>query len=230
VDLLLGGACVACTNPGQLLCQGCRGELPITAQALPEPSAFEQPIPIFYGGPYLGVLRHSIIAFKDKRAYSLGPTLAHVLSLSINAALGHQSQVTRCGLVPLPSSPRAVRRRGLDHMKVMVQAAAAEVSVGAVLAPLLRVRSPREDQALLGAAERRVNAVGRLWCPTAVLKRWLRDVGELPLILCDDVITTGSSIAEAHRALINVGLDVRGVATVAHTKRKHPLPSIALRD
>lgn len=70
------------------------------------------------------------------------------------------------------------------------------------------------DQAGLPGAERAANLAGalRVSRPAAVLRR--------RVVVVDDVITTGASLAEAARALEEAGAQVLAAATVAATPRR----------
>ena len=116
-------------------------------------------------------------------------------------------------LVPVPSAGRAVRERGLDATRTLARAAArrlthpARVTVVSALAQARRV----QDQAGLTAGERRRNLAGGF--------RIRRAVDGLPVVVVDDVVTTGSSLTEAVRVLETAGVNVLGAATVAATVR-----------
>ena len=87
---------------------------------------------------------------------------------------------------------------------------------------LLRLRPGVVDQAGLGAAERAANLAGSMTCPGAGLRRLGARRSRVRAVVCDDVLTTGSTAREAQRALEAVGLEVAGVAVVAATRRRAP--------
>ena len=66
-------------------------------------------------------------------------------------------------LVPVPSSPAALRTRGRDHVRELTRRAVAELraaGVPAAEARLLRRRGRVRDSAGLSAAQRRANLAG----------------------------------------------------------------------
>jgi predicted amidophosphoribosyltransferase len=116
--------------------------------------------------------------------------------------------------VPVPSSPAAVRRRGYDATWTMAVRAARRLrpDLDVIARHWLAQRRAVRDQAGLDAAERAANLRGSLRARVAAADRLVA--------IIDDVVTTGSSLAEAHRALRRAGADVLGAATVAATRRR----------
>jgi predicted amidophosphoribosyltransferase len=79
------------------------------------------------------------------------------------------------------------------------------------------------DQAGLDAASRASNLAGSMACPSKAVRRLAGQ--RLRFVVCDDVLTTGSTAREAQRALEAAGLHVAGIAVVAATRRRLPTVS-----
>lgn len=232
LDLVLGGACVGCAQPGRALCARCQAALP-TAAALcwptPTPPGL---VPPFATGPYGDVLKAMVVAHKERRLLPLAAPLGHLLAQSVRAAVeaAAVSPVSRVNpaspvpllLVPVPSRPSVVRHRGHDATATITRLAARRLTDSgrpSVVAPLLRVRPGLVDQAGLDSRQRAANLTGALAVRNGVLRR-RTPAGAVHVLLCDDVITTGASLREAQRALESVGIRVLAAATVAATQRQ----------
>lgn len=228
-DLLLGATCVGCDRAGRMLCPACRTLLPGAgrpAWPTPVPPGL---VPPFAAGEYAGALRAMVVGHKDRGQLRWRRELGHLLRLAVEAAVPGDGPVL---LVPVPSRPGSGRRRGHDPTWRLVQRAAADLSGlrPARAARLLVSRGGTADQRGLGSQARAANLAGSMTCPSRALARLGRRRTAWHVVVCDDVITTGSSAREAQRALEAVGLPPLAVATVAATRlrrgnRGHPLES-----
>ncbi|MCW2784863.1 MAG: hypothetical protein JWP74_1380 [Marmoricola sp.] len=224
-DLAWGSRCAGCARPGRLLCRDCRSRLPSTGFAVRPTPAPAGLAPTFAAAAYADPLRRLILAHKEHRAFaltrSLGVVLAGVVEAALASLLAGDSRVL---LVPVPSAVHVVRRRGHDPVARMTRVAARQLAgrgVDAHAVQLLRQHDPPEDQAGLGAVERAANLRDRTAARPGALTRLHGQRVPVRVILCDDVLTTGSTAREAQRALAAVGLRVTAIATLAATVRRH---------
>ncbi|GGR68464.1 putative amidophosphoribosyltransferase [Nocardioides luteus] len=225
-DLIVGGTCIGCARPGRLLCRDCGAGLPDAARSSPPTPAPPGIAPAFAAGPYDGVLKQLVIGLKEHQLLGLRAPLARLLALSVleaMAATGLRAAAGPTILVPVPSRPSSVRERGLDSTSAITRRAAAMLrhhGLGVRHHRLLRTRPGVADQAGLDARQRQANLEGSITCPASGIRTLARATPRATFIVCDDVITTGSTAREAQRALESVGLGVRAIATVAATQRR----------
>lgn len=151
---------------------------------------------------YAGCVPGAIVGVKDFGVLSLRTTLGYV------AAAGILELLTRVDagavtVVPAPSSPSALRRRGFDHMWEVVGVAARTLDLPADR--LLRSRR-RRDQAGLSRAARRRNMTGSMRVDRT---------GSGSVVVVDDVRTSGATLAECTRALTCSGYAVIGHVVIA---------------
>ena len=220
LDLLLGGACVGCATPGRLLCAACSRGLPDGAAP-----AWPRPVPPglvapWAAGAYAGTVRAMVLGLKERRLLGLAGPLARLLAAAVAGELSPGRPVL---LVPVPSRSRTVRERGHDPVHTLtvraargLRAAGSDVAV----ARLLRLRPGVVDQAGLDAAGRAANLGGSMGARAASVRRVGQRLGRVRVVVCDDVLTTGSTAREAQRALEAAGMEVVRVAVVAATERR----------
>ena len=220
LDLLLGGVCVGCALPGRLLCAACLQELPdgaVPAWPSPVPPGLVAP---WAASTYAGTVREMVLGLKERRLLGLAGPLARLLAAAVADELSSGRPVL---LVPVPSRPRTVRARGHDPVHTLTVRAARGLRAGGsdvTVARLLRLRAGVVDQAGLDAAARAANLGGSMRVRPASLRRAGQRFGPVRVVVCDDVLTTGSTAREAQRALEAAGMEVVRVAVVAATERR----------
>lgn len=207
-DLALPTECGGCGSPPAVLCARCRALLeraePRRVRPVPEPPG----LPVVHAAaPYALEVRALLLAHKERGALALTGALGGALAGAVHAGLGTEpgrsTAESRAGpvlLVPVPSARWAVRRRGHDPVRRMALVAAGrlrQAGVPARVAAVLRQRRPVADQAGLDARRRRENLAGALELRAGGAQ--LLAGGRV--VLVDDLITTGASLAEAARAL-----------------------------
>lgn len=220
LDLILPRTCWGCLAPGRSLCPACRALLERSTPRLtrPDPCPAGLP-PLACATTYDGAVRQLLVSHKDRGRLMLAGPLGQALGAAVlvhrPALQGLDGPLLLC---PVPSSARAVRARGHDHAQRLANSAAHWLSARQVPAravPLLRPARAVADQAGLSSTRRAANLHGALVA---------RGVPGAPVVLVDDIATTGATLAEATRALEAGGHHVVGAAVVAATVRRHASP------
>lgn len=219
-DLLVGARCAGCGGPALLLCRACAVLLrpePTTVWPAPPPRQLTHPtevVPVA-AGRNVGVLRRVVLAWKEDGATRLTDVLAQLLAAAVVPHAGGDDRPV--ALVPVPTSRRSRRLRGCDLVDDLARAAARrlrDVGVDTVVVQALDYARTTRDQAGLDAEARHVNLDGAF--------RARPRTGSSPrrIVVVDDVLTTGSTVTEAVRALSTAGRRPSGIAVVAATPRR----------
>ena len=227
-DLLLGSHCLGCSRPGRLVCPACAAALvaqPAPCWPSPTPPGMVEP---WAATAYAGLARSMVLGHKEDGLLSLRRPLAALLASAVVGCLDPRAPPHGVlVLVPVPSRPATVRSRGHDAVGTVTRSAGALLAgpgIPVLVAPVLRQRAGVADQAGLDAAGRRANLAGSMSVPTRGLRRLAGRLAGAPprVVVCDDVVTTGSTLREAQRALEAVGLLVEASASVASTRLRAP--------
>lgn len=207
LDLLIPARCAGCGARGAPCCARCAAVWGAVSEVVRVPVAGLARV--FALSRYRGVGRRLLIAFKERGRRDLAGPLGLALARALVVLPLSGSAVC---LVPAPSRRSAARVRGGPHVELLA-AAAARVLAGwgfeVAVAPALELAGGARDAVGLDRAARVANLAGRLR---------FREAGRpppgMPVVVLDDVITTGATAAACVRALAGEGVEVAAVLTL----------------
>jgi len=238
IDALVERLCVGCGGGRGPWCPECAPLLalaPFPVRIRPYPEYLPQAYAV---ARYEGAVREALVAFKDHGRWSLRSPLGEALAAAVAAALlededrpgrepaaGSQAALVlgarwrskpspvSVSVVPVPGSPGSARLRDGDHVLELAARAARVLRAhgvdARVVAAVVSIRR-RGDQVGLGRTARAANLSGAMAVTRAAL-------GLTDVVLVDDLLTTGSTLAEASRALRAAGVVPLAAAVVAAT-------------
>ena len=195
-SLLLGTRCLVCGAPAVACCPACRER--IISKEPHQVRRWGLSVPTWAANPYRPELARLIPAFKDDGAWSL----VRLLSCRLATAVVACRPPTGTVLVPVPSQPAAVRRRGIDHTWMLARRVARALGIEA--ARLLRRLNGGDAQRLQGRAGRERLSESRFLGTTC----------RSPVIVIDDVVTTGTSSTVSCEAMRRCGATVIAAAVI----------------
>ncbi len=205
-NLFLQSNCPLCQRQtGQEFCQYCVRQL--DSCHIPNPNLVWNSIPVFAWGAYGGILKRAIAAMK----YENQPQIARPLGQWLGEAwLNSPKSDRQLVVVPIPLHLSKQKQRGYNQAALIAESFCQ--TTGLKLKPngLARVRAT-EAQFGLSASEREKNLTEAF----ALGKEFRQCRPDVPVLLIDDIYTTGATAKSAVEALRKCGITVYGLAAVA---------------
>jgi predicted amidophosphoribosyltransferase len=204
--LLFPTRCFGCRDLGYLICSNCR--------KLWNPHIYRSTIvdlAVYSAVPYSPVAKNILLAAKEQSIKSADQLVRSAMAASLQVLF---QKYPNSALVPIPSAPASNRRRGRDFINEMAIFVAKDMGVGVL--QLLEQQRLVRDQSKLNIASRRENLAMAL-----SIKPQLRgNYSSESVVILDDLVTTGSTINEANRALTKAGFKVQAAATACVALRR----------
>ena len=207
-DVVLSRACAGCGRFGATVCAECWSR--IVDVHVPQVEDWPLDVPRWAASSYDGLTRDLVVEHKERGALTLNRPLGALLALSV-ATVVPTGALT---VVPIPAHARSLRRRGFDSLAILAGQCVRHLqSAGrpAVCVPMLhRVRDDGR-QVGRGRTARRAAVAETMQARPSTANG--------PVVVVDDVITSGATLSEAVRALRAAHVTIAGVATIAATPR-----------
>ena len=200
IELVLPRACAGCGAPGQLLCRNCRVVLAQPPRRI-TPRA-DVLAPVYSCGGYGGPHREVILEMKERNNRAIRPHIAAVLQAALETLQARGEFSHRVVLVPAPTRARSARLRGGDPMTQLCLGSGFPVIEAVCLA------SSMPDQSGLNRDDRLHNVRGNVQLVRPVPRG-------AEVVVVDDVITTGATLAATVDTLTFAGADVAGCVVLA---------------
>jgi ComF family protein len=165
-------------------------------------------------GAYDGELRELIHLLKYERVRPAAELLGAYLAQAIRLL---HVDLKEWKVVPVPLHRARRRQRSFNQAEVIARAAIRLLGAGIEMGPgLLERRRPTSSQTGLTNHQRRANLRGAFVAPRPA------ELRNHPILLVDDVFTTGTTAAECSRVLLRAGARMVAVATVARVFKGEP--------
>lgn len=158
-------------------------------------------IPLVAIGVYEGALARAVCRLK----YDSCPALARPLALELVPRLRDAGIGRGCVIAPVPLHPRRLVERGFNQSALVARTLSSALGCSTRPRLLRRVRETRQ-QADLDQRARAQNAAGAFAAASAI---------DSPIVLLDDVVTTGATAIACIEVLESMDMNVVAVASLA---------------
>lgn len=217
-DLVLARECIGCETLGTLLCENCQAQVNDQARIMRDlrfdELAEDLRIPLAISHRYGPPIDAMIYRYKDNQIPELARSLATLLDGAIRQIPHTDPNADQLPiLIPIPSRKSSIRSRGFDPMLRISDHLA---RAGYPIAPWLIDQRGAGRSKTLGTADR-IRAAHDAFRVGHIPDRYVRN--PIPVIVIDDVTTSGATFTAAVSQLLLAGVHVTGCAAVAGTRK-----------
>ncbi len=207
--LFLKSNCPLCDRPAEAqLCESCQRQLQRCQLAKPG-DFWKGELPVFVWGTYSGAVKRAIAVLKYENQPHLARPLGHWLGqawLKSPAA----TRAKKLTVVPIPLHATKLQQRGYNQAELIAQSFCEVTGYKQQPQALERIRET-EAQFGLSAQAREQNLKDAL----RIGKSFHKHPPNSPVLLLDDIYTTGATVRSAAQSLREQGIEVYGVVAIA---------------
>jgi len=205
-ELIFPSRCLGCRQLGIGICSTCRASW--------HPHVYRTSIavdgmtfPVYSAVAYSPVAQRVLLGAKESALHDADRLILQALTHSLAY---FYSEVGIADLVPIPSRKKNTRKRGRDFILEQTSEVSRDplVQVRAILSHSRMVK----DQSTLNSRTREINLSQSMRCAN------LEGSANIPVIIIDDLVTSGATLREAGRALHGAGYNVIGAVTACVAK------------
>ncbi|MEA5580798.1 ComF family protein [Nodularia harveyana UHCC-0300] len=209
LNLFLQSHCLLCQRATSTeFCPYCIRQLQNCQHQNPA-GLWKPPIPVFGWGTYGGIVKRAIAVMKYENQPQIGRPLGQWLGEAWLLSNVSQCQPTLPVVVPIPLHPRKQKKRGYNQAALIAESFCQTTGLKLQLHGLTRVQET-EAQFGLSASERETNLAEAF----AVGQKLRRRRVNVPVLLVDDIYTTGATARSAVKTLNQAGIAVLGLVAV----------------
>jgi predicted amidophosphoribosyltransferase len=196
--LLAQNYCYFCGKIEEIICHGC-----VISNLELAKIQYIQNIPILTMTTKDKTFSKLITSYKDEGVSNLVEPFSKILSFGLKFFSKHQ----QVKVVNVPSTTKAILKRGFDPISLMTESACLMAGTRFIYEKRLLVNErERKDQASLNFQQRKLNTENAFKANFAETK---------PVIIVDDLITTGTSITQSIFALRAKKINIRACVILA---------------
>jgi len=208
LNLFLQSHCPLCQrSTSTAVCEYCARQLKNCGQSHPCAS-WQGEIPVFAWGRYGGSIKRAIAVMKYENQPQIGQILGEWLGEAwlLNSPHRHTQPV----VVPIPLHPKKQQQRGYNQAAIIAQSFCQTTKLRLKLHGLERIHET-QAQFNLSMSEREKNLAQAF----TVGQQFRNHRQDVPVLLVDDIYTTGATAKSAVQTFRQSGITVLGLAAVA---------------
>jgi len=207
INLFLESSCPLCQRPTvKEFCRDCEKQLQ-PEQIFASTLAGKEKLPVIASGVYIGTLKRAITALKYKNQPQLALPLGHLLAKAwLNSHLNKEDLI----VVPIPLHANKHKQRGYNQAALLAESFCNKANLQLQHLGLERVRETQSQFCL--AARERENNLARAFQTGRGFRKYQP---KKPVLLLDDIYTTGATARSAVQTLRQAGIEVRGLVALA---------------